>query len=667
MGVVNFTEQIRGVQLIDFLVYVCGVEISPYIKSMEVSHSDRGGIGSVSLVLANPFDQWILTEQNLRGQFRRSKDRYSEDPKARIYYKKKAFSNLRIKPKQNNPQKGTGLQYDGDDKSNIDPVVDTLVASNLLDRYTFGPGTCVFSKLDPIRIFLKNPSDSSDKNRWVPFYTGTIDTRPFTTDFVSGESSIMIGSYDVRGAMQGMRVSLNPYPNTIMQAGAPGVAGSNPSVITFNSDDVGFFKDYYPSLTQSNSAFSNVFAGKRFVDAVSLIVTGQTEWVNSNKLTVTKEGTGIGSFEPGEVIRYLPAGARRSVKSPNTERTLEKWDNLCLFGESKTWWSEAKCRQWGEGSFYDGKFHPFVGKMHFLLPDSSLDISTMLDSNFDGVNGIMANPDWTDRYTLLSQICSNIDYQWGVTGAGDIIFEFPMYDLRPENFGSNSTIYIADRHVLRENISDEGGEVLAGLESSSVSANIGERDAQQQVNETERLLGVSNMRKVVFSNTLAWKYGAKIHHVSFTGVSTPEALARLTLIEFQKRLAEANKLSLDIIFRPMLRPNRPLLYNEPKRNRLGKTTNVSFGFSMFTEPTMSVGIGCVRTPIMQTDASGKRTIQYQHIAGGIGMALSYNELLEGPFPLGNPDSGLTVRDASNPTTGPGSGTTSTTGGVVRAE
>jgi len=152
----------------------------------------------------------------------------------------------------------------------------------------------------------------------------------------------------------------------------------------------------------------------------------------------------------------------------------------------------------------------------------------------------------------------------------------------------------------------------------------------------------SDVRSVVISNVLASKYGAKIANQTFSGVITKAALDKITLLEFQKRNAEANKLSVNFTFRPFLRPNRPLLHQE--KNRIGKTTAVRLSLPNFQqEPQVSATLGCVRLPFLK---NGK--IEYQHIAGGYEMALSYNAILESPDDLGNAAaSGTTTLKASS--------------------
>lgn len=653
---INYHEQQRQVQIYDYLVYVCGVEVSNYTRSIDVICTDRSAPGSATITFANPFDQWVVTQQNLKGGWRLSKDKYSEGPKSLIYYKKKALAqNLQIKRQQPNQSSNFGGSINAqaanlqDELNNSQP--NKTQSEDFLQRYAFGPGSCIFSKLDTVKIFVRNPYDDPDTtDKWIPFFTGTVDSKPLITNFITGESTVTINCFDIRSAMQGMRISVNPYKNDVLANGSTanqgGIVASGNNVVSFSSNSVGFFKDYYPTVNStSNPGLSNIFAGKTFVDAVSMVITGQIGWVNQGGQG-QREGDGVGSFKPGKVYRYTNPKQSKQAEKNIPVNDLSNWDKLCLFGAKQDFWTFAECRAAGENSFYDGTAHPFTGSLHWLLPSEKLMTSSMIESTFEGVKDIMGSPDWTDRYSLLTQMSSQVDYQFTVTGTGDIIFEFPMYDFKPENFSQHPGVYTTEMHVKSENISDEGGDVVSGLECVSISSQLANRQVQQSLNQTAAQLNVPDWRVIVFSNVLASKYGARVQSVSFNGVVSEEAMKKLAVIEFQKRLAEANKLSLDMVFRPYLRPNRPFLYAERNRIRLGKTTTISYHMAAFQEPTMSLGLGCVRLPLFNKN-TGQTT--FQHITGAEAMALSYNEILEEPDRFdGNGDRAIVVQTVNTP-------------------
>jgi hypothetical protein len=681
MGQVSFfKEKQRTVMLHDYLVFICGVDVSAFVESLDVAYTDRSGPGSVDIVLSNPFDQWMLNLQNLAGSFRNTSDRYSEKAKYQIYQAKKRLS----KQLSITGANAAAAQFleDGPDglvdlNPNVTPAaIQLAAASDFQERYGFGPGSCIFSRFDTVRVFLKNPFDAPDTDRWLPFFCGTTTVHPMASDYVNGRSTVSIQAYDIRAIMAAMRVAVNPY-NIFSFAGAASTAGQTASSRTalFNSAAAGFFKDIYPNGgVQRAGNTDNIFAGLSFVDMVSMVITGRTNWVSpaSNLVTTLPptdpnegglpgivNGQGIGFFVPGQVFRYGNS-KNTSINDPNPVVTdLEAWDFLCLFGVSRTtnkpfnrFLTEHECNIIGKDSFWTGKHTPLNGQMHFLLPAKGLQISDMVRSSFNGINNIMGSPDWTNRYQLVTQVCQQVDYEWSVTGMGDIIFEFPMYDFFPSNFGANKNIYTVNMHAIRDNISDEGGEVLSALESQSTSSDFVKGGVDETLNALAQGLATEeDKRAVAYSNVLASRYGAIVQSVTFAGVTSRKALQQLTTIEFQKRIAEINKLNLEFSYRPFLRPNRPLLHQE--KNRIGKIIAVRYSLPNFQqEPTVSITLGTVRLPILVKDpVSGKQSIQYTHINGGPSMSLSYNAIFEDPTLVGNSAaSGIINQTPNNPTT-----------------
>ena len=391
-----FTEQQRTVLYHDYLIFVCGVEISAWVQSLDITFSDRHGPGSADIVLTNPFDQWTLTLANLKNNvYRRTDDRFSEKAKYAIYTKKRAMSQDLV------------VNYTQGSTQTKDPNSTT---GDFLERYAFGPGSCVFSKFDTVRIFLKNPYDHPDTDRWFPAFTGTVGNRPNPNDYVTAASTVTLQCYDIRAAMTGMRVGVNSQQNIAYKT----IAGAKEGKVFIDSDAAGMFKDYYPTPDNLRlSGTDNILSGKKFTDMVSMLITGRIGWVSPDGPIAAGGvacGEGTGFFEPGIVMAYANPSSNSATEAGRVS-TLEAWDNLCLFGTKGTFWTQAECMNVGLNSFWQDDYSPMDGKMHFLLPAKGLQISDMVRTSFDGMNNIMDSPDWTDRFSLISKICQQIDYE----------------------------------------------------------------------------------------------------------------------------------------------------------------------------------------------------------------------------------------------------------------
>lgn len=655
-GVIRFVERQRTIYLHDFIVYIAGVDVSPYVKNLSIIYTDRNSPGSCDIVLTNPFDQWLLRLDNFHGTWRLAEGKYSEKPKYKIFQNKRALSaqTVQIKndPQRTDPNNATTPPppFDPTTTAGTQAGLQYLTDQDFMQRYTFGPGSCVFSRFDTVKVYIKNPSDPEASDRWIPAFTGTVEGHPFTTDFVNGKSNINLTCYDCRHILQGMRIAVNPVTNnnfTVLQSTANGQQA------VIDQWDAGFFKDIYPTNTR-NVLYENVFAGQSFVDSVSLILTGKTNWVNGSKAVDGFAGAAFGFFQPGQVYRYAnPKNASgKAGTTGNFVTDLESWDNLCLFGMTGDFWTEQQCRSNGQNSFWNSSLAnsntsttPLNGSVHWLIPAEGLNITNTITQSTAGLTNVTGNLDWSDRYSLLSNFLKKVDYECTVSGAGDIILEFPMYDFYPKNFGSNSTIYTVDKHIKDESVSDESGDIVTGLEVTTTSVDIAVSAADQTTgNPQHSQLGIGP-RCVVVSPIMASRYGVRVQAMTLTGIAK-SALQAFAVYEFQKLLADSNKLSFALSYRPYLRPNRPILH--ATRNRLGHSTTVTLNLQAPNEVcTTSIAMNCVRTPIYRDG-----DISYMHVTGGAAMALSYNSVFENPGgTIANNNSGILVMFQPNPTAG----------------
>lgn len=659
-GVIRFIERQRTVFLHDFIIYICGVDVSPYVKSLEITYTDRNSPGSADIVLSNPFDQWVMRNDNFRGNWRLSSGKYSEKPKYSIFKNKLNLSakTVQIKVDKNRTDKNNQTPMDPTDPSLVTDrgsFSETAVAlgadQDFMQRYTFGPGSLIFSRFDTVKVYIKNPSDPIDSDRWVPAFTGTIEGKGFGTDFVDGKSNVNLQCYDCRHILQGMRIAVNPTSNTNF-TNLQATARQQQAVI--DQWDAGFFKDIYPTNTR-DILYDNVFANKSFVDSVSLLLTGKTNWVGGKDPVEGFSGAAFGFFNPGRVFRYANSQNKSANQGNTNTRTssvtdLEEWDNLCLFGDLGQFWTESQCRQNGANSFWSSSLTdsntsttPLNGKVHWLIPSDGLNITNTITQSTAGLTNVTGSLDWTDRYSLLSNFLKKIDYECTVTGAGDIVLEFPLYDFYPNNFGTNSSIYVVDLHAKDENIQDESGDIVTALEVTTTSVDIAVGSADQATGNQQVLQTGIGPRAVVISPILASRYGVRVQAMTLTGISKA-GLAKFAVYEFQKLLADTNKTSFNATYRPFLRPNRPIEHKT--RNRIGKSTTVRLNLPTLQACTMSVAMHCVRTPIFKDGE-----ISYMHITGGAAMALSYNSVFENPNgTIANNNSGVLVMFEANPTT-----------------
>lgn len=570
----------------DIKIYICGVDVSRYLTgSVSVQYADRGGENSISFNLQNAFNNFMLTTDNIvnnkwRQAFLTGQPadwRYSEHAKFLIYKYK------------------TGLYPTSKTPRNI------YDSSTGTYRWPLDPERLIFHKHDPVRAFIQDPF-KADPNRWVPLFTGFVDTYPCPTDYLNGLSTVEIKCSDLRMIMRKMRVSLNTFNGV-----QTGVTGNETVVFQTGA---GLFND----LLIGNGT-THTFSNHSLEVAVSQLVTGTTDGVTPNT-------RGIGNYTRG-VTQEFESG-----------NDLESWYNLCLFGASEIkktsssasvargYFTLTEVEEYGRACTWDtdgNSKSPFNQQLHMLIPKHGTGASNLTEYSQDKTHGSV---DWTSRYDIINDFVSRLDYQFWISPMGDVIVEFPMYDFSPDDFGENvARLLTLDQHIANDRIDDEGGEMYSAV---VVSGGLGRREYQNEVNDS-RSDFANNTRRIVKSNVLASRIGvvtpAAISLPFFQGADIDSnRLQMWAYLEFNKAQANANQMETSFIYRPMLLPNKPFYHKTKKR--IGLISTVNNNIEIFGQPTTSCNMRYIR----QQDVKGK----FRFITGGESLPISFKH----PFKLG---------------------------------
>src|SRR5271166_82044 len=232
----TFSEARNTVYYHNFRVYICGADVTPWITSqITINRADRSGINMASFSLSNAYRAFEMTPQNLNivvnstgsgvttgtpggsGSFRLTNPyspagRYSELAKYNIYkFKSSSTFNTKIAVQTFGPVKTSpnNAQILGSNNNASQATASSTT------RFPFTIGSLVFHKYDPVRIFVMDPFHRIDgPTNWTCEFAGYLDTKPFSQNYVSGQSTINITCQDIRMLMQQMRTQLNPAQQT---------------------------------------------------------------------------------------------------------------------------------------------------------------------------------------------------------------------------------------------------------------------------------------------------------------------------------------------------------------------------------------------------------------------------------------------------------------------
>ncbi len=456
-------------------------------------------------------------------------------------------------------------------------------------RWPLQERSVVFHKNDPMRIFIHNPY--TEETFWTHGFAGFIDQYPVQTDYVTGHSNLTIQCYDIRALMQKMRVN------------------QNKTLPTRKSE---------PLFTERSSIFADLlvprlwgqaFANLSFEQSIALLTTGTDLEGKGDAARF-----GIGELTLGKIVTYPET---EEPSDAINRATLEEWHTLVINGQSEvrgqianlTPLTNRDVQTIGEGTTSDGPWSPLTAKVHFLLPKDGTAARNLVQETFDAGT---EQRDWTNRFQIISDFCARLDYEFTVAPTGDLIFEFPMYDFLPEDFGDWQPLFEVDKHLMSGNFKDEGGDIVTALVATG---GVSRPQFDPLQNAPQSVIP----RAIVQSSVMAARVGITVDQVSLPFTQNPTRLRSLALIEFQKRLALVNEIDQEFGYRPYIMPNRPM-FNAVDQ-RMGLTSSVTNTIQVFQVASTSAVLRYVRQ--VRDDGT------FRFITGSDSMPISYRKIFTG--------------------------------------
>jgi ribosomal protein L11 len=608
---IEFKEYKNVVFYHEFRVFIFGTDVTPWVTSkVGIKYADRDGVNICSFSISNVNRVFEYTESNLQGEFRLS-DINPETNEAKAYGPEARYSEF---------AKASIINYKRSSPSNksFEFGVQTGIAEaqgdgGIVDTFQFHIGSLVFHKMDPVRVFVKNPF-SLDDEEWVCGFTGYIDSKPFAQNYVNGESTINLTCQDIRMKMQVMRTQTNPSAQ---------VGNEN-----IYQTAAGTVKDAKPFNDQVRSdQRSHILAGLTYKQTIhflfhSGVPSQSTDLKDEHSGQSAKKST---KHDEEGIARYYscPEVAYDASKG-DTVQVLEKWQNFVIFGPKGRPFTKQEMREIGSQSRPGALHDPDKNLIRYLFPAEGTPGSNTIEHTIDA--DVRGRPEFSSRLELLTQVSRAIDYQFYVTGYGEFIFEFPMYDFLPEHFGRWGNFFQFHRHLVSDNISDESGQIatVIRIESNGVLFQPAQNDAQKPNNKAGIATTAVNTVNV-FSPVLASRIGVIELPITVPGVTDQGRLATLGKIEFNKQLANYNTFDMQTSYRPCLSVNRPVYHMV--KERMGITKSVDQNWEIRGEATTSMDISFVR--LRQPDEGAKTLSPFKTIAGAVASPISYRAIYEG--------------------------------------
>ena len=618
----KFVEQSNQTYYHDVRVFIMGTDVSPWLMSdVSISYSKNGGMNSASFSLSNQYNAFVLTTDNLTGNGGKGTWRlhnpyspsgqYSEQAKHSIWTLKNSDDhNVRHRVNSFGPIKGSGHSKASVLKTGRS---ESEAQASVTHKYPFSPGSLVIHKFDHVRIFAKNPLTLADE--WMCVFSGFVDLKPFNEDLVYGMSSIKVSCQDIRYAMQRMRTQANPAAS-IGNENALQFANGAP---VENKPDAGYFND----LVGPNAMTSHVLGGVTFLGSITFLLLGETPIrgasASAGNISGTESATNVkkalnqvGELEMGESITFDPASGAR-------EQILEEWNDLVMFREFGMM-TETAMIQVGQETHEWGEYSIWKAKVHILRPVDGLPVSNLVEASITA-GRIGDKIQWASRLELLLDICENIDYVFYVSPWGDVVFEFPMWDFSPADYGAKyEAVYKFVDHIISRDINDEGGEAVSAVTVESSQLQVETRVPTETPGATNNFAPNEELSRTIYSNALASRIGVQIKTIVKPGIIDQNLLAQYGLIEFAKATADYNKHSFKAQYRPFMMLNRPIY--DVDSFRIGNLNNLTTTWRLRESVDVDLDLNYVRRGEIGSDGN----VVFRYITGGEASTISYNKI-----------------------------------------
>lgn len=414
-----------------------------------------------------------------------------------------------------------------------------------------------------------------------------------------------------------------------------------PEVLTkyahFEVKQAGVFAD----LATTSKKQPHPLMGKSFEQALEYLCTEGSVGVTRGVIM------GISSYNESSQKSKNIKAKNNPATVPTGDTKLDQFNRVVLFGVVGRPLTFQEVSAIGRGTVSDLKedFSPFNIFWHMLRPANGTAPSTIIQQQTGqtGMNSTSVN--YETRRKLLDDICSILDYQFYVSGWGDLVFEMPNYNAFPGDFGSAfRDAYTLLKDWKTASIAEEAQEiptawVVTGLEPEFSIA----KGTASGVAEHE-------FRKIVImAPILARRLGVRVHNINLRipGIGAPagvaggskqrsspkQALAQLEAYGFfyiQRQLGRAHTVSVSLPFRPYIIPNRPMWLVH--RQRIGLVQNVTH--------TMTPPNGeCITDVSMGYTRWLHRDGTFRFIAGGQRQPIDYTAFFTG-LPSYTPTEGV---------------------------
>jgi hypothetical protein len=587
----------------DVRVFICGVNVTPLVQSVAITLSPflQGG-NTCTITLQNFNDVLTISESNLNGvfntpsydpnissshtpypwqqEFDESIKKYVLQHKIEVQIVKTPTGEslydliqkgLKLTEASGKPVKSNSVLW------KLFPEDDPDIAPTRWDLY---PGGCIFNTNDPVRVFLRHPTDqtqssttSKEEPVWYHGFTGYLTTVSEADQLGAGVYSIVLTAEGAATRM--LRLSR--------------VAKNHSAYL----DAIAQFPELVVGDILDPTSFTSIFISLSMPQILGALVVGGGATVLNQygpplPPLITKV-QGIGRFSigqsPGGIQLWDPS--KFDIWQQTIHPKLTEAEVLTI-GASSGFGDPSKVYESFGG--FSGDTAPDRGLLHMMLPNKSFAHYTQVVEQSFISPEVATATEWDNRLDIIKKyICTYMWYQVQETPKGDVVAEFPMFDFTPYDLGSyGKSSLINDSQTESVAFSEDDNKAYTWI---TVTGSLTTVEAvNQSVDETLR--NVWYVAHGILVNLIP-RYGIRVLPVYNPLLRDDESRIYFLKVVAAKAVADIRSAHSTIgVSDPSIICNRPYLLSY--KNILGLLLRVEHSIQYQSSATCSLDMNYVR-------------------------------------------------------------------------
>jgi hypothetical protein len=433
----------------DYRVFVWGIEITDDVYAVQVSQQMNDNVGTAEIHIVNDNLKWIVPTALSLMRYDFIPDELSLGDNDGPLFKKGAIgtstqTRRKITPVKFAKKKIANFRASLGKNQSLGQAGQAVLNRFKNDRnFPFLPGSPMIQMGDPVRVFFKNPWSIANKSQtagsqeeWYFAFTGYVSAVTEDFDSETNQSKLHLFCEDIRRLLRYMRTTTSPNVFNINVT----------NELFVGQDAAAFFKRISgdATLATGNAAIQ---AGMRLVNTnpdgsgpqgiMDFLLFGDTGHRPSNFLNnQTEPGmqlvTGLLGFNPNNKELVIIDG---SAGGGAIERKVsEALDRIYpILTEEQV---DRYGADWSLGA--EPSIAPEPNTFWVILPaktaftSESTDPSASFRWPYDWAMQITYYSDFRSRLDVINEFVTKQDSVWYATPKGDIVLEFPQYDMIPQ-------------------------------------------------------------------------------------------------------------------------------------------------------------------------------------------------------------------------------------------